>query len=407
MKRIIVTGAQFGNKGAQSLLFCFVSSIRERFPDCEILYFPLDINFPYEKESLKIRVVRNTGLSHQYENGGSKKIYAICKCLINGFVGKKGLTFSEMTELSSCLKKADIMVDLSGYNLGSKWPIGTNKNFLRYFSEAKKHNIPVVLFPQSFGPFDYGDQQDEMDSLISSVLSGVNMIYARESEGYELLTTKYELHNVKVASDFVMQSDFPKWDRIFCSEPTIGFKDLKKQNMVGVIPNYQNFIHGNHEEVLCLYTSLINELIAVGKNVVIFRHSEDLDVCREIYNEFLDTREVELYEYDFSSFEYSEFIKGFDFLIAARYHSVVHAYKAGIPAIVLGWAVKYKELTRLCGQEKYLISTNESVGTDKIKDVLALMNENYKSERVVIRERVSALKNSECIETVVDLLSTK
>lgn len=404
MKRIIVTGAQFGNKGAQSLLFCFVSSIREQIPECEILYFPLDVNYPYEKENLKMCVIRNTRLSHQYEAGGVERYYAIFKCFLNRLIKKKGPTFSEMTELSKCLKKADILVDLSGYNLGSKWPIETNKNFLRYFSEAKKHGIPVILFPQSFGPFDYGEKQDEMDALISSTLNSVNIIFAREKEGYDLLTRKYELKNVKLSQDFVLQSELPKWERIFGYEPRMGFKKIQKQNVVGVIPNYQNFLHGNREEVLNIYITLIRELLLVGKNIIIFRHSEDLDVCREIYNVFKDNSNVELYEYDFSSFEYSKFIMEFDFLVAARYHSIIHAYKVGVPAIVLGWAVKYQELVKLCGQEKYLLSTEVAVDSTTIKEVVALMNKNYKIEKNFILKAIASLNSKDCINAVANIL---
>lgn len=405
MKKIIVTGAQFSNKGAQSLLFCFVSSIRDKIPDCEILYFPLDIHYPYDQENIKIQVIRNTSLSHHYEAGGLRRCYAVCRYVFNKIVcQEQNIHLGDITALSNCLKSADVMVDLSGYNLGSKWSIETNKNYLRYFMEAHKHGIPVVLFPQSFGPFDYGEEQNEMDALIQSVLSGVDAIFAREKEGYELLTTRYHLQNVQLSPDFVLTSDIPKWENLYYSEPGLGFKKVHKKNVVGVIPNYQNFIHGSHKEVLKIYIYLIKELLAIGKKIVIFRHSEDLEVCREIYSVFHDEPDVELYEYGFSSFEYSKFIKEFDFLVAARYHSIVHAYKIGIPVVALGWAIKYQELTTLFQQQKYLINTALTVDHEMICKVVRAMNQNYVSEKSIILKTIADLHSTACIDEVMSIL---
>lgn len=39
---ILITGAQFSNKGAQSMLFTVVNEIRYRYPGANIYYLPLD-----------------------------------------------------------------------------------------------------------------------------------------------------------------------------------------------------------------------------------------------------------------------------------------------------------------------------------------------------------------------------
>ena len=39
---VLITGAQFSNKGSQSMLFTVVNEIRNRYPDAEIYYLPLD-----------------------------------------------------------------------------------------------------------------------------------------------------------------------------------------------------------------------------------------------------------------------------------------------------------------------------------------------------------------------------
>lgn len=39
---VLITGAQFGNKGAQSMLFTVVSEVRDRYPNADFYYLPLD-----------------------------------------------------------------------------------------------------------------------------------------------------------------------------------------------------------------------------------------------------------------------------------------------------------------------------------------------------------------------------
>ena len=36
--KVLITGANFNNKGAQSMLFVTVDEIRKRIPDCEIYF---------------------------------------------------------------------------------------------------------------------------------------------------------------------------------------------------------------------------------------------------------------------------------------------------------------------------------------------------------------------------------
>ena len=45
--------------------------------------------------------------------------------------------------------------------------------------------IPVILMPQSFGPFNYKERKEEMLERIETVLSESQLIFARENEGYE------------------------------------------------------------------------------------------------------------------------------------------------------------------------------------------------------------------------------
>ena len=48
-KQFLITGAQFNNKGAQSMLFITVDEIRKRYENAIIWYYPLDNEKYYSK----------------------------------------------------------------------------------------------------------------------------------------------------------------------------------------------------------------------------------------------------------------------------------------------------------------------------------------------------------------------
>lgn len=79
------------------------------------------------------------------------------------------------------------MIDISGYNIGDKWDLATHESYFNNIRLAIKFNIPIVLMPQSFGPFHYTKNKDYLMSQIRELFKYPVAIYAREMEGYQLL----------------------------------------------------------------------------------------------------------------------------------------------------------------------------------------------------------------------------
>lgn len=404
-KTIIVTGAQFSNKGAQSLLFSFITEIRKRFPGIKILYIPLDSYASYNQSELNFDVIYQSETSHRYEQNAVQRIKITSKYIIKKILRRQTVSLSNIRALHQAYKRADALVDLSGYQLSSEWDIKINMQFLRYLQEAQRHSVPVILFPQSFGPFEYGENQTKMDTLIKSTLEKADCIYAREGEGYRLLTQKYHLQNVRQASDFVLQCGEPDMKCIYRIDSIEKNIENPPENAVAIIPNFQNFNHGNSEQVMDVYRCIIDTILGTGKTIVIFRHSADMDVCRKIYSFYQNNEKVTLNELEYSCVEYSRYIAGFSYIVAARYHAIVHAYKAGIPAIILGWTNKYQELSKIFGQEQYLINTSENNAAELIQKKVVTMDNGYRNESIRIRSKLQELRSAQCIETVAECLN--
>ena len=100
---------------------------------------------------------------------------------------------------------------------------------------------------------------------------------------------------------------------------------------------------------------------------------------------------------------FENLIKQFDFLITSRYHSIVHAYRNGIPAIAIGWAEKYADLMNGFDQGDYCFDIREKPGYDLIASKVDRLISNREKERQRIVDRIKKLSGLD----VFEILSAK
>lgn len=362
----VITGAQFANKGAQSMLFVTISELRKRYPDCDIYYVPNDAAKGYPDSLLRryrFHIIRD-GLG----------IYC---------------------QLYDLIPQIKAIIDISGYALASQWNCSY---FIHILLLAQYNKIPIYLMPQSFGPFDF---EEKWDKKIKEGLEHAEVIFAREKKGYDLLTQKYGLKNVKMSRDLVLQSKKLNFGYIETEEKRLQNYELKTDCNVAIVPNLRNYEFGNKKELLEMYGSIIDVLLKKGKNIYILSHSEDQQVCQDIYRMYSGSGQVFLYEKELDCLEYSVMAKEFQYMIAARYHAIVHAYKAGVPCIVMGWAEKYRELTYLFGQEEYLFDVRYGIDFGKLVEAVNQMDEAWGCEMEKIRNILPMLQTENCFDVIV------
>ena len=405
---VLVTGAQFNNKGAQSLLFTVMSQLRNQYDDVEIYYLPIDDCFSYTPGIYKFNIVfddkRYCDYFAQKENL-LKNLIGYSKLYLKWILRHKKLKIFKLTKVLNCI---DVVVDVSGFSLSSKINRKGPFGYLRRIKMATKKNIPVILMPQSFGPFDYDDKKELICDNIRKTLISVDKIFARESEGADMLTQIGVTKNIEISTDLVLQSDEIDVSNVFIKPHELEFKKLATQNNVGIVPNMQLYKHGKKEDLLDVYKNIINHLLNCDKNVYIFRHSNDLPICKDIYEVFKSSERVYFIEDDMNCLEYGEFVKQFDFIVASRFHAIVHAYKENVPAIILGWAVKYHELAKNLNQEKFVFDgTNISNDNkDSIINGIEYMSNNFYEESKIISERMVYIKSQNCYEKCKDIFES-
>lgn len=393
MKTVIV-GASFDNKGAQSMLFTTVAALRRAYPDVKIFFAhanaapSLNGNFLFE------------------EIYYSKWRFEISADTVS--INPPGTPWGSLDETLQTIRDADLIIDVSGFGLGSKRGVRDSFAYLNNIKIARAFNVPIILMPQSFGPFDFGDYQDVLDAEIKNALTYPEKIFAREYDGFFALSERYGFDNLDLQPDLVLSSPRVKPADIYKTVPPVAVpKVLSDASCVGVVPNLRGFDKANPWQTLQAYYEIISFLLKEGKLVYLFRHSEeDIAPCTWLKMLFAEDGRVVLWENDFSCFEYDAVCRQFDFLIVGRFHGIVHAYRNNVPCLLMGWAVKYRELAQLMYQSRYIFDlAAPDLDVREIFAAIRDMEDNLELNKKILRERLSQVQaGASCFDAAIKIL---
>ena len=393
MKYIIV-GGEFNNKGAEAMVFSAISQIRKKDPRAEIVIFDANNYNPYQDD---LNAKYYYFPSFYYSKIYRKTKWMVFLLKIKNII-KKVLGKSTVVKLKECLyhlRTCDYFIDISGYALSTVWgatEVNDYLNKIRYVSKCNE-KAKIVLMPQSFGPIDF--QLVKKEFVLES-LSKCFRIFARERSGYELLK-EIGLQNVSLEYDSVLLSAndnykeaLKNYDRYLTDIEVEGKKNI------AIVPNLRlcDKLHISKEELCEFYFRIMDQYLASGYRFYLVGHArEDLSICKIIKNKYADHSAVILIDQVLTSYNYQKFISAVDFVIASRYHSLIHAYKAFIPAIILGWSEKYEAIAKALGQERYLADLKNVADTlSKIDFLIA----NRSDEVVKIRSGVEEIQKHDC-----------
>lgn len=389
MKNIIITGGGMQNKGAQSMTFICVSQLQKLYPNDRIILITLANEEP-DKYNFDIVKISYPALKC------AVKPISRMKMLVNRIKQK------DIDQIEAIYKESKMMIDISGYALGSNWADATVDYYLSCIECAKKYNIPVYIMPQSFGPFDYPTDSG-MLMRIRETMSYPQIIYAREKEGYQLLKSKFQLNNLASSCDLVLKSKSADIKSVY--------KNVNKKcmitvldNAVAVIPNVRTFDHKNKNIVTEYYKIIIDWLLEKKHAVYLINHSaEDKSFCEELKKSYSGESFIFIVNEELDCFDYEEIIKKFDYIIASRYHSIIHALKNSVPCIALGWAIKYKELLSLVGQSDCVLDVRDELTKQDLYEVLSLMENEYVTRSKLIQECIKILQQEDLFSDISEM----
>ncbi len=392
---IIIIQGGLTNKGAQAMTFTAVDQIKKRFPNKNIYVF---FNSDFERNIEKKNIYNFKLLPW---NGRFQIRLSSFWCRI--FMGNSKYDYLEK-KLIKVIKNAKFMIDISGYRLSSQ--IGQD-SWIFYLLDiiiAEKYFIPYFVFPQSIGPFNFQlIQKIYFYPLAKLYLKYPKKIYIRENDGIRYLR-QFRKENIERAYDIVFQNKNYDLSNIY--KEKVNFQNFQiKLNSVGVIPNIKIIERIKPNQMFSIYYLLMKKLIDSNRIIYILKHSnEDSRMCEKLKELFQNNRNVIFIPDDLNVIELENIIKKFEFIITSRYHSIVHAYKNGIPALVFGWALKYYELLKLFNQSEYYFDVKNIIDPKKIKEKLELLIQNYRNEKKEISTTLnSILKKYNCFDVLYRL----
>ncbi len=391
-ENLIIVGGGFSNNGAQGMTFTLVDMLKKQMPNKNIFLFSNKTYMRDEAEksiySFEIKpwppIGTKINLLSSLRTAKHKKIT---------------VDVEDEEDLRNILLNSHAMIDISGYSLSSRLNHHDYQNFittLNYILNimvAKKYDIPFFILPQSIGPFDYPPYfRLILIPLLSRYLKYPKKIYIREQQGIENIKL-FKNKNVIKRDDIVLNTN--GYDKKIIYKMPINIKSpVVSKNSVGIVPNTKIYQRTESKDFFSFYFAIIDKLLSLEKHVYIFRHStEDFKICYEIKKRYQDNSNVIFLSDDYNCIEVESLIAKFDFIIASRYHSIIHAYRNNIPLIAIGWAKKYEELLKKFDQLDYFLDIENGLNEDKISDLIIKLNSNKDTEKEIIKEKLSSLSS--------------
>ena len=388
-ENIVIVGGELFNKGAQAMTFTTVDQLKRRFPEKNIYLFSYRDFYRDRKEKQKY--------SFEILPWNIKIKLDI---LTNKKNNSNNEDYIDLKEINSVLRNTAYIIDINGYALSSQWCDNqticfSQLDYIMNIMIAKKLSIPIYILPQSIGPFNYSlINKMILFPLFKRYLKYPEKIYPREKDGVNHLK-KFTEKNVQKRMDIVLCNDGYNLNNIFKQPNENDFYELNiPEKAIGIIPNTRVIERVDKEEILSIYHSIIEETLKKDYKVFVLRHSvEDLQICREIKNMF-QSKEVELIEKDLNAIELENIIKQLNFVIASRYHSIIHSYKNNVPVLAIGWAIKYKEILENFNQTKYFFDGINNLKKTKIIESTEELIKNENKERERIKNQLRNNKNN-------------
>lgn len=391
-KKIVVTGGQLFNKGAQAMTFITVDEMAKRYPDLEPVLLS---NRDYRRNHEERKQYRFSIQKYP----GTIQFILLQNPLIAAILRLIGSPDTKAYE--DLMKETELMIDISGYALGSNWGYKKTIIYLTRIAIARRYGIPVYLMPQSFGPFDYkGFAAPFVKRMIQKNLRYAKAVMCREQDGYKLIHDEYGITNATLAPDLVLQNVDINPEKIYKKVPKLWTEEIPIGS-VAVIPNQKAMLYGDPEALYKMYQRIAEILKERDKTVYLIYHSaEDFKICKEIKNR-CETDNIRIIEEELSCLAFDALVQKFDFVIASRFHAVVHAYRNAVPAVVLGWAVKYRELLDLFGQGEFMFDVRGQIDADKVASAVADMCDSYIENREKIQSGLDKIRESKVFDKVM------
>ena len=373
--KFVIINQPLNNRGDESAHRGLVNRLLKEFPECniEILFVGCNQN---SMEQFTVKDERT-----KYTNVRSIKAYN--KLVINyGFrKGFKPFIYIHPTfwNIMKVLKSADVVVCAPG---GICMGGFQNWNHVFMLHMAKRFNKPIAYYGRSFGPFPTATADNRrFKSLSQEILEYMQFISIRDTKTEEIAKSMNIDYKYTVDSAFLREAkvdipqaikDIIKDNKYFVFVPNLliwhyAYKErITKETVISYFARILESICQKHPELKIImlpqtfnYNTYIGDDIHFFKDFAAYVNNCNLHVIPDIYSSDIQ----------------QTIISGAEFMIGARYHSVVFALNNNTPFVALSYEHKICGLLdRLGKTDCMVVITNALDSTENINASIQKFN---------------------------------
>lgn len=351
--KIVLSGVETNNKGAELMLYAILQEIERRFPNA-IVYIP-DDRISQGTDYITTKVDFRTFPFSKIEK--DLKLNAVFRIL--------HLPYRFMPH-NIAIGDVDYYLDGSGFKFSDKFKLTPKyNNFLRsQLSAFSRKGTKIVFMPQAFGPAEHTNTKD----ILSIISRNSSIIMPRERISYNYLKDSkvVDMNKVIMYTDFtsLVEGKFPaKYENL--------------RNGICIIPNYKMIEKGvmTYDDYIYLLTSIIKSVNKSGHSIYLLNHEGKNDEKLAYRCQQSIGSGVEVVT-GLNALEVKGLIASAYLVITSRFHGLASSLNSCVPALATSWSHKYEELYRDYGLEGFILPIeNQEMAIEKIMDLLDI-NEN-------------------------------
>lgn len=321
--KIVLSGIETNNKGAELMLYAILQEIERKFSDAEVYVpiFAIKQGLNYVKTFVNLK-----------EKPYASLIKTAAKLHISGILRRLNLPYLFLKD-TSIIKDANYFIDASGFAFSDQWnpDLEIVKKWEHVLKGYHKQGTKIVFLPQAFGPVE----KPNTKKLIALLNKYADIIMPREKISLEYLRQcNVNEGKLNLFTDFtsLVNGEFPSQ-----------YEHLK--NAVCIIPNMRMIDKGiiDMQDYLDILTKIVVMSQSIGRKVFLLNHEGIGDErlafsCKERVKGDIDVVT------GLNALEVKGLIASSYLCISSRFHGVASALNSCVPCLATSWSHKYAEL---------------------------------------------------------------
>jgi polysaccharide pyruvyl transferase WcaK-like protein len=296
---------------------------------------------------------------------------------IDFFVYKYIPLLRKLTKTNQILKDVKFVAAINGGD-GFSDIYGTKTFKYRLFETnlAIQNDIPVIILPQTLGPF----KENSNYLVAESVLKYAKKVYVRDEQfASDLNNMNVEFELTKDLSFYMEIEEF----QYEIDEKAVGL------NVSGLCySNKFRDLSGEFDHYKLLISRIIKYFQEENVKIYLLAHSynylnpesdysnDDMLAIREVYNGLLDKTNVYLIDENLNSPQTKYIISRFKFFIGTRMHANFAAIFKNVPVFGLAYSYKYEGSFKYMGLQDHYANVRD-IEENEIESIVNKIKEKY------------------------------